>query len=172
MKLFFPLIIYILRARYVSGISGAVLRVLGAEKGEEGGGRIFRRSRGTALPEDSRFPNGRNGTVVPAEAARRLCRCRAFRDGCCFSDCLFGLGQRMLWGNPRKKGILAAPNGTHLHPRRGRSVNWSSAIPRQVTTDSVWLLQHCQLILFMNGKSVWQNQEKNTSKDTSQCIQG
>ena len=34
MKLFLPLIIYILRARYVSGISGAVLRVLGRKKGK------------------------------------------------------------------------------------------------------------------------------------------
>ena len=32
MKLFFPLIIYILRARYVFGISGAVLRVLGRKR--------------------------------------------------------------------------------------------------------------------------------------------
>ena len=55
---------------------------MGEEKGEEGGGRIFRRSRGTALPEDSRFPNGRNGTVVPGEAARGFYRCRAFRYGC------------------------------------------------------------------------------------------
>ena len=39
MKLFFPLIIYILRARYVFGISGAVPRVWGRkrEKREEGG---------------------------------------------------------------------------------------------------------------------------------------
>ena len=34
MKLFFTLIIYILRARYVFGISGAVLRVLGRKKGK------------------------------------------------------------------------------------------------------------------------------------------
>ena len=32
MKLFFPLIIYILRARYVFGIPGAVLRVLGRKR--------------------------------------------------------------------------------------------------------------------------------------------
>ena len=32
MKLFFHLIIYILRARYVFGISGAVLRVLGRKR--------------------------------------------------------------------------------------------------------------------------------------------
>ena len=39
MKLFFLLIIYILRARYVFGISGAVLRVLGRKraKREENG---------------------------------------------------------------------------------------------------------------------------------------
>ena len=39
MKLFFPLIIYILLARYVFGISGAVPRVWGRkrEKREEGG---------------------------------------------------------------------------------------------------------------------------------------
>ena len=171
MKLFFSLIIYIARAIRFRDIRGGS-EGLGEEKGEEGGGRIFRRSWGTALPEDSRFPNGRNGTAVPAEAARGFCRCRALRYDYCFSDCLFGLGQRMPWGNPRKKDILAAPNGRRLHPRRGRSVNSSSASPRQVTTDSVWLLQHCQLILFMNGKSVWQNQEKNTSKDTPQCIQG
>ena len=110
---------------------------MGEEKGEDGGGRIFRVSMGAALPEGSRFPNGRNGAVVPAEAARGFCRCRVFRYGCCFSDCLLGLGQRMLWGNPMKKDVLAAPNGTHLLPRGGRSVNRSSAVPRQVTTDSV-----------------------------------
>ena len=32
MKLFFLLIIYILRARYIFGISGAVLRVLGRKR--------------------------------------------------------------------------------------------------------------------------------------------
>ena len=53
----------------------------GEEKGEEGGGRISRRSRGAALPEGSRFPNRRNGTVGPTEAARGFCRCRAFRYG-------------------------------------------------------------------------------------------
>ena len=116
---------------------------MGEEKGEEGGGRIFRRSRGTALPEDSRFPNRRNGTVGPTEAARGFYRCRAFRYGCCFSDCLLGLGQRMLWGNPVKKDVLAAPNGRHLHPRGGRSVNSSCAIPKQVTTDSVYEEEKC-----------------------------
>ena len=133
---------------------------------------------GAALPEDSRFPNGRNGTVVPGEAARGFYRCRAFQYGCCFSDCLLGLGQRMLWGNPRKKDVLSAPNGRHLHPRGGRSVNWSSAIPRQVTTDSVWLPQHCPLIQFMNRKSAWWNQEithprilRNVSKDKRASIQ-
>ena len=154
MKLFFPLIIYILRARYVFGISGAVPRVWGRkrEKREKDG---FSGVWGAALPEDSRFPNRRNGTAGPTEAARGFCRCRVFRYGCCFSDYLFGLGQRMPWGNPVKKDILAAPNGRHRHPRGSRSVNWSSAIPRQVTTDSVWLLQHCPLIQFMNRKSAW-----------------
>lgn len=169
--------IYIARAISFRDIRGG-FEGLGAEKGEEGEGRIFRRSRGTALPEDSRFPNRRNGTAGPTEAARGFCRCRVFRYGCCFSEHLFGLGQRMLWGNPVKKDILAAPNGRHRHPRRGRSVNWSSAIPGQVTTDSVWLLQHCPLILFMKRKSVWQNQEKthprilrNVSKDKRTSIQ-
>ena len=96
---------------------------MGAEKGEEGEGRIFRRSRGTALPEDSRFPNGRNGTAGPTEAARGLSGCRVFRYGCCFSDYLFCLWMKDAWGNPVKKDILAAPNGRHLHPRIGRSVN-------------------------------------------------
>ena len=43
MKLFFPLIIYILRARYVFGISGAVLRVWGRkrEKREKDGFSAF-----------------------------------------------------------------------------------------------------------------------------------
>ena len=137
MKLFFPLIIYILRARYISGISRAVLRVLGRKRAKREKDGFSGAPGGAALPEDSRFPNGRNGTAGPTEAARGFCRCRVFRYGCCFSDCLFGLGQRMLWGNPMKKDILAAPKGTHLHPRRGRNVNWSGAIPRQVTTDSV-----------------------------------
>ena len=123
MKLFFTLIIYILRARYIFGISGAVLRVWGRKRAKREKDGFSGVPGGTALPEDSRFPNGRNGTAGPTEAARGFCGCRVFRYGCCLSDYLFGLGQRMLWGNPVKKDILAAPNGRHRHPRRGRSVN-------------------------------------------------
>ena len=62
--------------------------------------------------------------------------------------------------------ILAAPNRRCLHSWGGRSVNGGSAVPRQVTTDSVWLLLHCPLIQFMKRKSFQWNQEKTHSGNT------
>ena len=55
MKLFFPLIIYIARAIRFRDIRGGS-EGLGAEKGEEGGGRIFRRSRGGCPTGGFPFP--------------------------------------------------------------------------------------------------------------------
>ena len=123
MKLFFPLIIYILRARYVFGISGAVPRVWGRKRAKREKDGFSGVPGGTALPEDSRFPNGRNGTAGPTEAAREFCRCRVFRYGYCLSDYLFGLGQRMLWGESREKGYLGSAKRNAPPPQRGAGVS-------------------------------------------------
>ena len=64
-------------------------------------------------------------------------------------------------------------------PEGGRSVNWSGAVPRQVSTDSAWLLLHCPLIQFVKRKGFLWNQKKTRSgkakkrsKDTLQSNTG
>ena len=45
-------------------------------------------------------------------------------------------------------------------PEEGRSVNKSRAIALQVSTNSVWLLQHRQQIQFIMRESIWGKLEK------------
>ena len=120
MKLFFPLIIYILREIRFRDIRGGS-EGLGAEKGEEGEGRIFRRLEAVLLNLTMKYNFCHQRSTTPVVNEVLLLQSMQYYS--CLSDYLFGLGQRMLWGNPVKKDILAAPNGRHLHTRRGRSVN-------------------------------------------------
>ena len=55
-------------------------------------------------------------------------------------------------------------NGSSECARGGRSVNKSRAIALRVSTNSVWLLQHCQQILFIMRESIRGKQEKKSKK--------
>ena len=57
-------------------------------------------------------------------------------------------------------------------PEEGRSVNKSRAIALHVSTNSVWLLQHCQQIQFIMRESIRGKQEKRSKKLPPKSIQG
>lgn len=62
-------------------------------------------------------------------------------------------------------------NGSPECARGGRSVNKSRAIALRVSTNSVWLLQHCQLIQFIMRESIRGKQEKRSKKLPRKSIQ-
>lgn len=62
-------------------------------------------------------------------------------------------------------------NGSSEYARGGGSVNKSRAIALRVSTNSVWLLQHCQLIQFIMRESIRGKQEKRSKKLPRKSIQ-
>ena len=63
-------------------------------------------------------------------------------------------------------------NGSPECARGDRSVNKSRAIALHVSTNSVWLLQHCQQIQFIMRESIRGKQEKRSKKLPRKSIQG
>ena len=55
--------------------------------------------------------------------------------------------------------------------KKAGSVNKSRAIALRVSTNSVWFLQHCQLIQFMMRESIRGKQEKKSKKLPRKSIQ-
>lgn len=62
-------------------------------------------------------------------------------------------------------------NGSPECARGGRSVNKSRAIALRVSTNSVWLLQHCQRIQFIMRESIRGKQGKRSKKLPGKSIQ-
>lgn len=96
MKLFFPLIIYILRAIRFRDIRGGS-EGLGAEKGEEGGGRIFRRLEAVLLNLTMKYNSCHQRSTTPVVNEVLLLQSMQYYS--CLSDYLSSIWLRKNWKN-------------------------------------------------------------------------